>query len=177
MSSSRESSPFHGRFIFHSASLRIMLLAHDHSELDAAMADAFSALVAGEVGRSFENLDLFWARLAMHIRAENIHLFPTLCDASEQASQRIGVPAQEIVQEIINRLRADHDFFMNELAAAMGQLRELRLAGGQESKPVLAKVREQMSRVRSRLDAHNDVEESEVYHWPTHFSILPSKKV
>jgi hemerythrin-like domain-containing protein len=142
-----------------------MLLAHDHSELDAALAGVFSALAAGEAEQSFKSLDSFWARLAMHIRAENIHLFPTLLDASERALRRTGVPAQETVEEIINRLRADHDFFMSELAAAMKQLRELRRADRHDATPVLAKVREQTLRVRNRLDAHNDLEESQVYHW------------
>ncbi|HZR04846.1 MAG TPA: hemerythrin domain-containing protein [Candidatus Udaeobacter sp.] len=142
-----------------------MLLAHDHSELDAALAAFCSALGAGDVEQSLRNLDLFWARLAMHIRAENLHLFPALLDASETASRRAGVPAQETVQEIINRLRADHDFFMSELAVGMKQLRELRRAERHDATPVLAKVREQMSRVRSRIEAHNDLEESQVYHW------------
>jgi phage shock protein A len=130
-----------------------MLLAHDHSELDAALAGVFSALAAGEAEQSFKSLDSFWARLA------------TLLDASERALRRTGVPAQETVEEIINRLRADHDFFMSELAAAMKQLRELRRADRHDATPVLAKVREQTLRVRNRLDAHNDLEESQVYHW------------
>jgi hypothetical protein len=45
------------------------LLAHDHSELDGLLHAACSALAAGTVERSFETVDAFWARLAMHIRA------------------------------------------------------------------------------------------------------------
>jgi hemerythrin-like domain-containing protein len=142
-----------------------MLLAHDHSKLDAALAAVFSALAAGDVERSFRNLDLFWAYLAVHIRAENICLFPTLLQASEQSQQTDSVPARETVREIIARLRADHDFFMSELARAMKQLRELHRSDRQDSAPILAKVQEQMSHVHDRLEAHNALEESRVYQW------------
>ncbi len=140
-----------------------MLLAHDHSELDALLAVVSSALAGGDVERSFRNLDLFWAHLAMHIRAENIHLFPALVDASEGRLHGTDVPARKTVQEIITRLRADHDFFMSELAAAMKQLRELHRSDRQDSAPILAKVREQVSRVHGRLEAHNKFEEARVY--------------
>jgi hemerythrin superfamily protein len=142
-----------------------MLLAHDHSELDVALAGVFSALAAGEAEQSFKNLDIFWAHLAMHIRAENIDLFPTLLDASERALQRVGIPAQETIQEIITQLLADHDFFMSELAVAMKQLRKLRRSDGQDPAPALACVREQMARVSRRLEAHNALEEAQVYDW------------
>ena len=142
-----------------------MLLAHDHSKLDAALAAVFSALGAGDVERSFRNLDLFWAHLAVHIRAENICLFPTLLQASERSPRTGGVPARETVREIIARLRADHDFFMSELARAMKQLRELHRGDHQDSARILAKVQEQISRVHDRLEAHNELEESQVYHW------------
>jgi hypothetical protein len=142
-----------------------MLLAHDHSELDALLAAFSSALGAGDVERSFRNLDLFWARLAMHIRAENVHLFPALLDVSERRSHRTGVPARKTVREIITRLRADHDFFMSELAAAVKQLRELLRNDRPDSASILAKVRRQVLHVHERLEAHNDLEETQVYHW------------
>jgi hemerythrin-like domain-containing protein len=153
-----------------------MLLAHDHSELDAASADVFSALAKGKVELSLKNLDIFWAHLAVHIRAENIHLFPTLIDASQRVSQRAALPALETVREIIKRLRADHDFFMNELAAAMKQMRELRGDAQHDATRVLAKVREQLSRVRSRIEAHNDLEESQAYHWAALYLDASEKK-
>jgi Hemerythrin HHE cation binding domain len=142
-----------------------MLLAHDHSELDAALADVFAALAAGEVEKSFRNLDLFWARLAVHIRAENIELFPTLLAASKRPLTP-GVPARGTVQEIITRLRADHDFFMSELAAIMKQLRELLRRGDREDSALVpAKVLKRMEHVSRRLEKHNALEESQVYHW------------
>ena len=158
-------SPFYDCFASHSAWVTSMLLEHDHSELDAALASVFSALAAGEIEQSFKNLDLFWARLAIHIRAENIHLFPTLLNASQRPRQAADVPGAKAVAEIITRLRVDHDFFMIELAAAMKQLRELRRGDRQDAAPALATVREQMTRVSQRLEIHNALEESQVYQW------------
>jgi choline dehydrogenase-like flavoprotein len=143
----------------------MMLLADDHSELDAALAAVFSALAAGDVELSYMNLDLFWAHLAVHIRAENVCLFPTLLQASERSPQTGSVPPRETVREIITRLRADHEFFMSELAGAMRELRELHQSDRQDSPRILAKVQEQISRVHDRLKAHNELEESQVYHW------------
>jgi hypothetical protein len=40
------------------------VLAHDHSELDAALARLVSALADGDAERSLDALDVFWARLA-----------------------------------------------------------------------------------------------------------------
>lgn len=69
------------------------LLAHDHSELDSTLAGLVSALFEGDAARSLERLDLFWARLAMHIRAENLYLFPALLRAAELIENRHRVRA------------------------------------------------------------------------------------
>jgi hemerythrin-like domain-containing protein len=142
-----------------------MLLAHDHSELDASLAALLSALAEGDVELSYCNLDLFWAHLAVHIRAENLALFPTLLQASEKSPESGSVPPSETVREIISRLRMDHDFFMIELAGTMKQLRELERGDRHDAASILAKVQEQIASVHDRLEAHNQLEESEVYHW------------
>jgi transposase-like protein len=56
-------------------------------------------------------------------------------------------------------LRADHDFFMRELARAIGILRKLP----DETK--LAAVGETIREVEKRLATHNEIEESQVYRW------------
>ena len=53
-----------------------------------------------------------WARLAVHIRTEHLHLFPAI-------ARRVNA-----AERAIDRLRADHDFFMRELAQAIAILRE-----------------------------------------------------
>jgi hypothetical protein len=140
-------------------------LAHDHSELDAALAELISALAQGDAARSLEWLDLFWARLAVHIRAENIHLFPALLRAAEDSrgsTPTAAAPESKEIHKLVAQLRDDHDFFMIELAATVKQLRALCRSdqpGG------LREVRETIDAVSRRLEEHNALEESRVYHW------------
>lgn len=141
------------------------LLGHDHLELDRLLALFFSALEAGEVRSGFDTLDLFWARLAMHIRAEHLHLFPALLNAAEAAAkqQRDSVPSAEDVHARIAQLREDHDFFMTEFTAAV---RELRLLRDARSDGLSAKgICEKVALASQRLKAHNELEETEVYGW------------
>jgi hemerythrin-like domain-containing protein len=143
-----------------------MLLTHDHSELDELLAEFFPSLAARSVEQSFEKLDLFWARLAMHIRAEHLHLFPTLLHALSRNPRKKGAdraPSLETKEKTIARLREDHDFFMIELAAAITDLRKLRQTAHEDKWSVLQRVREKIIAVSERLKAHNDLEETEVY--------------
>ena len=146
-----------------------MLLAHDHSELDELLAGLFRALAAADVAQAFEKLDLFWGRLAVHIRAEHLHLFPTLLHALESVGQTKGAavraPSLETAQNTIARLREDHDFFMTELAAAIAQLRQLRQSTHQDKSSVVQNVRKKILAVSDRLKVHNELEESDVYPW------------
>ena len=141
------------------------LLAHDHSELDDALAGLLSALSDGDAARSLEGLDCFWARLAVHIRAENFHLFPALLCAIErrdESTSPAGEPKTDEVQTLIARLRENHDFFMTELAAAVKQLRGLckcAQPGG------IGEVREKIEAVSRRLEVHNALEGSQAYGW------------
>lgn len=144
------------------------LLAHDHSELDALLAAAFSALAAGPVERGFEAVDVFWARLAMHIRAEHLHLFPAVLgavDAAAKVKEAGCSPSREIAQARIAQLREDHDYFMCELAAAVKELRALRDEQNDDEAAVLRKVQARILAVSRRLEVHNQIEESEVYQW------------
>ena len=82
----------------------------------------------------------------MHIRAEHLHLFPAIV--------RYG---DESLREVIEGLRADHDFFMKELAAV---IKLLRAAGNEWDRDFL---HERLTRVRTRLAVHNDAEEERIY--------------
>jgi hypothetical protein len=58
------------------------LLASDHDELDELLDKLFASFDAsGSVEQIYQKLDLFWARLAVHIRAEHLHLFPLILGA------------------------------------------------------------------------------------------------
>jgi hemerythrin-like domain-containing protein len=157
-----------------------MLLAHDHSELDELLAEFFSVLAAGNIAQSFERLDLFWARLAMHIRAEHLHLFPTLLHAVESSGEAkeaaSRAPSLEIARDIIARLRKDHDFFMSELTAAIKQLRQLRENPHQDKPSLVQNVREKIVAVSERLKVHNELEESHVYPW-ANMLLTPAARV
>ncbi|HZS18089.1 MAG TPA: hypothetical protein VFA51_09180 [Candidatus Udaeobacter sp.] len=144
------------------------LLAHDHSELDALLAAAFSALATGAIERSFGTVDVFWARLAMHIRAEHLHLFPAVLgaiDAASEGKEGGGSPSREIAQARIAQLREDHDYFMRELAAAIKELHALRGEQHDDEAAVLRKVQARIFAVSRRLEVHNKIEESEIYQW------------
>lgn len=134
------------------------LLEHDHGSLDQLLTELDLALANPEVARGFELLDLFWARLAVHIRAEHLHLFPALRDAASKAAGKSNMPTQEEVENTLARLQSDHDFFMKELAQLMKEARAngAGAAGG---------FRERLAAIRKRLETHNQIEERQVYFW------------
>lgn len=128
-------------------------LGKDHAELDELLKDLFAGLRKNDVEASFRALDLFWARLALHIRAEHLHLFPALLN-SENTARADSLPAA------LTELRADHDYFMHELADAVKQMRAA-IAAGEEDVP--AGVRSIIAAVALRLARHNQIEESRIY--------------
>jgi len=123
-------------------------LSHDHHAVGEVIEQLLTALENKDVETSYSRLDLLWARLAVHIRAEHLHLFPAVTDRLSEAPL------------IIKNLRADHDFFMHELARAIGILRELP---GNDAK--LAAVADTVRKVEERLATHNDIEENQIYRW------------
>ncbi len=146
------------------------LLADDHTELDALLDDVFAALDARDAHRAFQKLDLFWARLAMHIRAEHLLLFPAILGAIEKqetAAENYSPPSLQAAQDAVNELREDHEFFMHELSDAIKRLRGLLENRQTESEIVgqISSVRETVAAVSRRLEKHNEREESEIYEW------------
>jgi iron-sulfur cluster repair protein YtfE (RIC family) len=99
-------------------------------------------------------VDLFWARLAMHIRAEHLHVFPSLLKAYENREESTDIARNVAV------LRDDHDFFMRELADIIKVLREFN--DDNEMKTYLD-VLTRLEAVTQRLKAHNELEEKAIY--------------
>jgi len=122
-------------------------LSDDHQAVSEVLEQLLTALDNKDLETSYARLDLLWARLAVHIRAEHLHLFPAVTSRLSEA------------QPIVESLRADHDFFMRELARAIGVLRK----PGDEAKwnVVVDTVRE----VEKRLATHNEIEENKIYRW------------
>lgn len=152
-------------------------LADDHSELDALLEEVFAALDEENIETIYKSLDFFWARLAMHIRAEHLHLFPAIINALEtQAAENNHFPSLIKAQKAINELQNDHNFFMRELLAIIKLLREWR-----ENEAVtdfskqIAGVREKIVSVKRRLEKHNETEETEVYLWTDRLLSLPER--
>ena len=145
------------------------LLAEDHAELDELLRALNNALAGDDAAAAFARLDLFWARLGVHIRAENLHLFPAilvaLADESEK-SERLKATLNEARADIA-RLRVDHHFFMHELARAVKTMRELlTMSGSNNVTSRLQDVRQLLLTVTERLVAHNRLEEGRVYRLP-----------
>lgn len=142
-------------------------LSDDHSELDALLDKVFAALDDENIETIYKTLDFFWARLAMHIRAEHLHLFPAILKVVEtQAAKNNRAPSIAEAQKAIDELQNDHNFFMRELLAMIKLLREWRET---ETDAVFSEqftdLRVKMVLVKSRLETHNHQEETEVYKW------------
>lgn len=143
------------------------LLEDDHASLGQVLTELDEELAKPNAVRAFELLDFFWARLAVHIRAENLHLFPAI--ESAPASLFTGnesFPTREDAQNVLAQLRSDHDFFMKELARAVKTMRQV---GASETKRVeeLQDVRRRVTAIAKRLAAHNRLEEQRLYRWPS----------
>jgi hypothetical protein len=142
------------------------LLERDHEELGGLFEQLFRKLDADDAGGAFDLLDLLWARLAMHIRAEHLWLFPAILEAAAAAAGEPSAPAPGLAQQSIARLKSDHDFFMREMARAVTALRPLKSSGDRSAAlEGMLEVRRRITAVCEHLEEHNRLEEEEVYKW------------
>ena len=144
------------------------VLLDDHSEVGGLIHELLAAPDGMEKAQMFARLDLLWARLAVHIRAEHLCLFPSILAALGKPSNHssINVPSAVHVREAVERLRADHDFFMVELAKAVNAARELVKAENEPVADQILEIKQRVLAVRDRLEEHNRLEEEQVYLWP-----------
>lgn len=142
-------------------------LTHDHAELSDLLGELMAALDSDDIARSHAVMDLFWARLAIHIRAEHLHLFPAITHVASRKLNECGsdIPQPGEVQTTIEELREDHDFFMRELARAVTIMRSLLASPGGRVATRLADVRTRITAVQARLAKHNEIEENGIYLW------------
>lgn len=108
----------------------------DHEDLHQLLEQLKQALHELDSEATRSKLDLFWARLAVHIRAEHLRLFPAVINAAPS---------------VVAQLREDHEFFMRELSSAIATLPDLNQVG------TIVKA------VEERLTTHNELEESQIY--------------
>lgn len=80
------------------------ILVRDHAEVDALFCELSPAFARGGAREVFEKLDYLWARLAVHIRAEHLQLFPALLAASARRHDvdADGAPSLEVLKELLN---------------------------------------------------------------------------
>lgn len=129
-------------------------LVEDHEDLHRLLEQLTTALNEKDEDVARSTLDLFWARLAVHIRAEHLRLFPAVLEAVQRTDRAFGdsVSLAE-AQSVVARLRDDHNFFMHELASAISTT-----AG-------LEQISASVKRVEERLVGHNELEETRIYSW------------
>lgn len=137
-------------------------LIDDHAAVDKILTQIKSALRSKDLEVAHARLDLFWAKLAVHIRAEHLHLFPAVLRVVNDGS----APSPAEAQTSISQLRRDHDFFTHELARAVEITRQL-LTERSDLEEGLNNVKNIVSEVESRLVKHNESEESHIYNWAT----------
>ena len=142
-------------------------LEEDHNQLADLLSDLKSRLNGGNAPEAFAALDIFWARLAIHIRAEHLCLFPAILNAASEKFNLRDVPSFEETSAAIETLRADHNSFMDELSRAVKSFRELladerRLDKGAR----LDEIKRRVETVALRLESHNVLEEEQIYNLP-----------
>src|ERR1051325_2206029 len=94
-------------------------LSDDHDAVSEVLKQLLTALDNQDVKTSCARLDLLWARLAVHIRAEHLHLFPAVMDHLTKAGDDVLVTDLSEAQAIVENLRTYHDFFMRQLGRAI----------------------------------------------------------
>ena len=145
------------------------MMKQDHEQLWELLGDLQTALGTGNRVKAFELLDLFWARLAVHIRAEHLCLFPAILNAPPESFRKAaGVPALNEVEAAIDKLRGDHNFFMHQLSEAVKRFRPVlsQSEHPERSANTLEDIRTRVLAVAERLNAHDALEEKQVYRWP-----------
>ena len=142
-------------------------LIDDHGSLDKVLKQLQTALRSSDLEIARVKLDLFWARLAVHIRAEHLHLFPTVLSSLENAPvSHVSAPSLDEAKTVVAQLRQDHDFFMHQLALAVEIMRELLTLPEQLTVPEgMNNVKKIVLEVERRLVKHNELEENQIYRW------------
>ena len=135
------------------------MLTHDHSEIDALIDQIIGLFSSGEPEPIYEAIDLFWARLAIHIRAEHLHLFPSL----KEASRLLDAAQAAAIKNRVEELHEDHNFFMREMIGAIKTMRQIIADPDRVELSRLVEVKERIENVHRRLIVHNVKEETEIY--------------
>ncbi len=142
------------------------LLSSDHVEIDSILDELLAALEKDDAAEVFQKLDFFWARLAMHIRAEHLHLFPSILEAVQKGEPNeandLNVSAK-FLRDTLEQLKNDHNFFMRELGESVKQMLAMREDNWRDESDKLKVLRAKINVLRVRLERHNELEENYIY--------------
>jgi hypothetical protein len=143
------------------------LLVEDHGELDRLLGALIYALDEGNVATIAARLDLFWARLAIHIRAEHLHLFPAIINRLSEVDNVSGdeTPSLSEAESVVQRLRHDHEFFMRTLSDVIREIRGLTQQNQYGIDEALERTAGMIAEIEKRLVTHNELEEGQIYRW------------
>lgn len=138
----------------------------DHAELGDLLGQLIATLQSNDLAQIYATLDLFWARLAVHIRAEHLYLFEAILQAVGRKPDGVDddAPPPGEAERTIEELREDHNFFMRELSQAVAVIRGL-LTDPEDLAEQLQSVRKRVNAVQERLVKHNEIEERGIYIW------------
>lgn len=134
------------------------IMEADHVELDELLAQLIKAIYSDQpdLVSTYRKLDLFWARLAVHIRAEHLVVFPAVLEIGKGPEKE-----RKDIENILQELRSDHDFFIKELARAVKAMRLVPNFGNETE--TFAVVRDLVDGVKQGLIKHNKIEEEAIY--------------
>jgi len=141
-------------------------LSDDHQAVGEVLTQLLTALSNEDVQVSYSKLDLLWARLAVHIRAEHLHLFPAVVSRLIESGN--GALSVSKAQSMVDSLRSDHEFFMRELARSIEILRTVTGSIDRSIQEAgLIAVGDAVRAIEKRLELHNEIEENQIYRWST----------
>ncbi len=144
-------------------------LIDDHTALDRVLKQLQSALRSRDIEVAHSKLDLFWARLAVHIRAEHLHLFPTVLSSLEKAAvSHESVPTLDGGADGHCATASGSRLFHARVGACNGDhAPTIDVVGAAHAPEGLNNVENIVLEVEERLVKHNELEEMQVYRWAT----------
>lgn len=140
-------------------------LEKDHEQLAAVLLELMGLLGKSDIRWSFEVLDLFCAQLALHMRAENVCLFPAILNAPAELYVKSGSLDAMSVRATIEKLKLDHTFFNEELAKAVRLMRQLLEETSADNRTLINEAVRIIAEVAIRLGTHEELEEEQAYKW------------
>jgi len=135
------------------------VLTDDHESLNKLLLELMVFVRRSDFRWSFELLDLFCTQLAVHIRAENVCLFPAILNAPNNRFTDAGFELTAL-KAAIERLKLEHNILTEELMKAARLMRQLM--NDNENGELTDETVKSLAAVAILLAEHQELEEREV---------------